>query len=381
VSSVSYPLERPAQQPRAGSLATLLRDRVGEAAWTRPAFMGLLLATLVLYVSGLDRNGWANAYYSAAVEAGTKSWKAFFFGSLDPSNFITVDKSPAFLWVMEISARVFGVNTWSVQVPQALEGVATVAITYASVRRWFGPAAALIAGMVVAATPVAALMFRYNNPDALLVLLVTGSAYATLRAVESGQGSPRNLAAGPAQRPDFVGNSTRWLVLAAALIGTGFLAKMLQAFLIVPVLAFVYLVAGRPRLITRIKQLVVAGMTLFVASGWWVAIVELWPKSSRPYIGGSQTNSVLELILGYNGLGRITGNEAGSVVGGLVGGIGNTFSRWGPTGWSRMFNSDFGGQISWLIPAALIMLGAGVWMTRRAERADSRRAALMLWGG
>ena len=270
-----------------------LSIRASSALWTRISFVALIAVTFFLYVWGLDRNGWANAYYAAAVQAGTKSWKAFFFGSLDASNFITVDKSPAFLWVMEISARLFGFNQWSMLVPQALEGVATVAIVYIAVRRWFGPAAGVIAGAVVTLTPVAALMFRFNNPDALLVLLLTAAAYATLRATEGG--------------------STRWLVLAAALIGTGFLAKMLQAFVIVPVVILVYLIAGHPRLLQRIKQLVIAGLTLVAASGWWVAVVELWPSADRPYIGGSQDNSLVNLIFGYNGFGRLTGNETGSV--------------------------------------------------------------------
>ncbi len=333
--------------------------KVSSVVWTRATFLLLLAVTAVLYLWGLDRNGWANAYYAGAVEAATRSWKAFFFGSLDSSNFITVDKSPAFLWVMDISARIFGVNSWSLLVPQALEGVATVAVTYLGVRRWFGPWAALFAGAVVALTPVAALMFRYNNPDALLVLLVTGGAYATLRAVESGR--------------------TRWLVLAAALIGTGFLAKMLQAFLILPVVALVYFAAGRPPLLERIKQLLIAAFVLVVSSGWWVAIVELWPASSRPYVGGSQSNSVLELIFGYNGFGRLTGNETGSVVGRALNGIGGAVSRWGPTGWSRLFNSDFGGQASWLIPGALILGIGSAWYLRRGPRADAARAAIVLW--
>ena len=324
--------------------------------WARPAFVALLLVTLVLYVWGLDRNGWANAYYAAAVQAGTQSWKAFFFGSLDASNFITVDKSPAFLWVMEISARIFGFNTWSVMVPQALEGVATVALVYIATRRWFGPGAGLLAGAVVALTPAAALMFRYNNPDALLTLLLTAGAYTMLRAVESGR--------------------TRWLVLAATLVGTGFLAKMLQAFVIVPVFVLVYLIAGKPRILQRIKQLVIAGVTLVVASGWWVAVVELWPSADRPYVGGSQNNSVLNLIFGYNGFGRLTGNETGS-----VGGLGAIGSRWGLTGWNRLFLSEFGGQISWLIPAAVLMLVACLWLTRLAPRHDVMRASLVLWGG
>src|SRR5581483_8893339 len=201
-------------------------------------------------------------------QAGTHSWKAFFFGSFDWSNAITVDKPPASLWVMEISARIFGFNSWSVLVPQALMGVGAVALVHVTVRRRFSPQAGLIAGAVLALTPVATLMFRYNNPDALLVLLVA-AAYALVRALEN--------------------TSTRWLVLSAAFIGTGFLAKMLQAFLVVPVFGLVYLVA------------------LVVASGWWVAAVELWPASARPYIGGSQNNSLLGLIFGYNGFGRITG--------------------------------------------------------------------------
>jgi 4-amino-4-deoxy-L-arabinose transferase-like glycosyltransferase len=332
------------------------RTNAGGIVWSRVSFAVLMAATFVIYTWGLDRNGWANAYYSAAVQAGTKSWKAFFFGSLDASNFITVDKSPAFLWVMEISARLFGFNQWSVLVPQALEGVATVAIVYFAVRRWFGAAAATIAGVVVVLTPVAAMMFRFNNPDALLVLLLTAGAYSTLRAVESG--------------------STRWLVLAAALIGTGFLTKMLQAFVVLPVLFAIYLFAGRPRLGRRIVQLVIAGVTLLVASGWWVAIVELWPASSRPYIGGSQTNSLLELVFGYNGFGRLTGNETGS-----VGGAGAIGARWGLTGWDRLFLNEFGGQVSWLIPAALILFAVGLWLTLRAPRTDLARASYLVWGG
>src|SRR5438874_270817 len=263
----TLPTYRPASSSsrirRAAS--SLVRGRVEDPAWARPALIGLLGTTGLLYLWNLAGSGWANAYYSAAVLAGTKNRAAFFFGSLDASNFITVDKAPGSLWVMEISARLFGFNAWSVLVPQALEGVATVAIVYVAVRRWFGPAAGIVAGAVVALTPVAALMFRFNNPDALLVLLLTAAMYATLRAAESG--------------------STRWLMLAAALIGTGFLAKMLQAFVIVPVVVLVYVIAGRPRLLQRVKQLLVAGVTLAVASGWWVAVVELWPAARRPYIG------------------------------------------------------------------------------------------------
>jgi 4-amino-4-deoxy-L-arabinose transferase-like glycosyltransferase len=306
--------------------------------------------TAVLYLWGLGSTGWANAFYAAAVQAGTKSWKAFFFGSFDASNFITVDKPPASLWVMELSARIFGLNSWSLLVPQALEGVATVALLYGALKRWFGPGAGLIAGAVVALSPVAALMFRYDNPDALLVLLLTGAAYATTRAIESGR--------------------TRWLVLAMSLVGTGFITKMLQAFLVVPAIGLVYLLAGAPKLRRRIGQLALSAVALIVASGWWVTIVELTPARDRPYIGGSQDNNLFNLIFGYNGFGRITGNETGS-----------SANQWGATGWDRMFLPAFGSQISWLIPGALVLLVATLWICRGRPRTDRTRAAAVFWGG
>ena len=177
----------PAIPARGRGLIRLLRGRPGDPRWVRPALLTVLALTAVLYTAGLSRSGWANDFYAAAVQAGTKSWKAFFFGSLDSSNFITVDKTPASLWVMELSARAFGLNSWSLLLPQAAEGVAAAFVLYATVRRWFGPAAGLIAATVMALTPVAALMFRFDNPDALLVLLMTVAAYTTTRAIESGR--------------------------------------------------------------------------------------------------------------------------------------------------------------------------------------------------
>jgi len=333
------------------------RPLVRRGGWQRPALIGLLAATALLYLVGLSASGWANGFYSAAVEAGTKSWKAFFFGSFDSSNFITVDKPPASLWVMELFARAFGVNAWSILVPQALEGVAAVGLLYATVRRRFGPGAGLLAGAVLALTPVATLMFRFNNPDALLTLLLVAAAYALTRALEHASG--------------------RWLVLCGVLIGLGFLTKMLQALLVVPGFAFVYLLAAPAGTGRRVRQLLLAGAASLLSAGWWVVAVELWPASSRPYIGGSQDNSLLNLIFGYNGFGRITGTETGSVVGG--GGAGAA-GAWGPTGLTRLFGAEMGAQISWLLPAALILGGATLWLLRRARRTDGRRAAVLLWG-
>jgi 4-amino-4-deoxy-L-arabinose transferase-like glycosyltransferase len=346
-----------------GRISGLLRSRTGDPGWVRPAVVGLLAVTAVLYVWGLGASGWANSFYSAAVQAGTKSWKAFFFGSSDAANSITVDKPPGSLWIMEISARLFGVSSWSILVPQALEGVAAVGLLYAAVRRWFTPAAGLLAGAVLAFTPIAALMFRFNNPDALLVLLLTAGAYAMVRALEAGR--------------------TGWLVLAGTLVGFGFLTKMLQALLVVPAFGLVYLLFGPPKLGRRIVQLVAFVVALVVSAGWWVAIVELVPASARPYIGGSQNNSILNLIFGYNGFGRLTGNETGSVGGGAAGpgGGGAGGGAWGPTGWLRMFNADYGGQIAWLLPAVLILLAGGLIYTLRRPRLDRTRSSIVLWGG
>jgi 4-amino-4-deoxy-L-arabinose transferase-like glycosyltransferase len=340
-----------AAAPRRPLVNRVFRGSPDDPAWARPGLLVLLAATAVLYLWGLGASGWANSFYSAAVQAGSASWKAFFFGSSDAANSITVDKTPASLWVMALSARLFGVNAWSILVPQAIEGVAAVGLLYATVRRWSGPTAGLVAGAVLAVTPVAVLMFRFNNPDALLVLLLIAGAYATLRAVEAA--------------------SPRWLMFAAGLVGFGFLTKMLQALLVVPAFAIVYLVAAPTTLRRRFLALLAAGAALIVTAGWWVAIVELIPASARPYIGGSQHNSILELTLGYNGFGRLTGNEVGSVS------MGN---MWGATGWTRLFTSDIGGQIAWLLPAALVLLAAGHWVMRRAPRIDMTRATLLLWG-
>ena len=357
-ATTSIPRHATGGRPRQSRVRRLLHGPETDPRWARPALFGLLTLTAILYLWDLTRNGWANDFYAAAVQAGTKSWKAFFFGSFDSSNFITVDKTPASLWVMEISGRIFGFSQWSMLAPQALEGVGSVLLLYAAVKRWFGPPAGLIAGLVLALTPVAALMFRFNNPDALLVLLMTAAAYTLVRAIENGR--------------------TKWLVFTGLLLGFAFLAKMLQAFLVVPGFAVAYLWAGPPRLGRRIWQTVLMGVGIIVGAGWWILAAELTPAADRPYFGGSTNNNILQLAIGYNGLGRLTGNETGSIGGG---GNGQGTSFGGATGILRLFHSEFGGQISWLLPAALISLAAMLWVSRRAVRTDRTRAAALLWGG
>jgi 4-amino-4-deoxy-L-arabinose transferase-like glycosyltransferase len=357
-TTTQHPVTSPAQ-------AGPVLDAAGEVRttprWARPALLVLLAATAVLYLWDLGASGNANDFYAAAVQAGTKSWKAMLFGSLDAGNAITVDKPAAFLWPMEIAGRIFGFNSWSMLVPQALEGVAAVALLAAAVRRVAGHGAGLLAGAALALTPVATLMFRFNNPDAMLTLLLVGAGYAVVRALEKG--------------------STRWLLLAGALVGFGFITKMGQALLVLPFFAVAYLIAAPTSFRRRLVQTLGAGLAMVAGAGWWVAIVELWPASSRPYIGGSTNNSILELAFGYNGLGRLFGGSGNGGGGGGGGTGGGSTGFGGATGLTRLFGGDFATEISWLLPTALVALVAGLWLTRRNPRTDLTRAALIIFGG
>ena len=320
----------------------------------RIALIALLVGTAGLYLWDLGASGWANSFYSAAAQAGSADWEAFFFGSSDAGNSITVDKPPASIWIMALSVRLFGLSPWSILAPEALIGVASVFVLYLALRRRFSAGVALLGGAVLALTPVAALMFRFNNPDALLVLLLMLGTYFTIRGIEDGR--------------------VRWVLWAGVMIGLGFLTKQLQAFLMLPVLAGVYLWAAPGTWRRRIGYSFAALGAVVVSAGWWVALVELIPAASRPYVGGSQSNSFLELTFGYNGFGRLTGSEVGSVGGGRPGG-------WGDTGLFRLISGDTAGQISWLLPAALILAVVGFVLLRRAPRTSIRRATLALFTG
>jgi 4-amino-4-deoxy-L-arabinose transferase-like glycosyltransferase len=341
---------------------SLLRGGDTDPTWFRPLLLALLAGTAIAYLINLTASGDANSFYAAAVQAGTKSWKAFFFGSIDSSNFITVDKPPASLWMMELSGRIFGFSSASMLIPQVLEGVISVGLLAAAVKRWFGAGAGLLAGALLALTPVAALMFRFNNPDALLVCLLVASAYCLVRALE--------------------GASTKWLLGVGALIGFAFLAKMMQAFLVVPGFALVYMIAAPTSVRRRATQLLAGGAMIVASAGWWVAIVALWPASSRPMIDGTSDNSILNLIWSYNGIGRLTGASGGPSGGGGGGGggrgIGANFS--GASGILRLFDDAMGSQAGWFIPAALAVFVGGLIWRRRQPRTDRIRAGLILWG-
>nr|WP_055505749.1 glycosyltransferase family 39 protein [Nonomuraea pusilla] len=345
-----------------GRAARLLLGSESDPRWSRPALWAVLAAASVLYAWGL--RGDANEYYAAAVLSGTQSWKAFFFGALDAGSFITVDKPPLALWVMGLSARVFGYGTWSMLLPQTLAGVAAVALVHSAVRGSFadarqGHAAALVAAVAMTLTPITVAINRDNNPDTVLVLLLVLAAWFCLRALRTGRTAP--------------------LLVCALLVGLGFNTKMLQAYLVVPAFAAAYLACARVPWPRRVGRLLAAGAVLAVSSAWWMVVVDLWPAGSRPYVGGSTDDSVRDLVIGYNGLGRIFGQSGGGA--GRGPGFGGA-GFGGEAGAGRLFNDIVGGQISWLLPFCAVALAFAVAARlRRIDAGGASGAAWLLWGG
>lgn len=318
--------------------------------WSRKekvGFVGLLVLAAFVYFFNLTVSKYGNEFYAAAEWAGSQSWKAMLFGSSDSGNSITVDKPPASLWASALMIRAFGLSSFTVLAPQAAMGVGTIASLYCIIRRRFSAFAAWAGSIVLLTVPVAVMMFRFNNPDALLILLLTLATGAVLRAIEEGR--------------------SRWMVLAGVAIGFAFLTKQMQAFLVLPGFALVWFWAAPVSWKRRIRDGLLAIVAMIVSGGWWVALVELWPASSRPYVGGSTDNSFLNLTFAYNGLDRITG-----------GGSGNN-NIGGATGLLRLWKGTYANQVSWLAPAAIVLTVLALILIGRARRTDGRRAQVVVW--
>jgi 4-amino-4-deoxy-L-arabinose transferase-like glycosyltransferase len=309
---------------------TVLRLLAARNRWRTWALVAICLLAGLLSIWEIGGGQLGNTYYSAAVKSMTGSFSNFLFGSFDPYGVITVDKPPMALWPQVISVLIFGFHGWSLLLPQVIEGAAAVFLLHRTVRLWAGENVALLAALIFALTPVTVVINRDNNPDTLLVLLLVAAAYAVTRAVQAASMRRR----------------TTWLLWCAFFVGCGFLTKMLQAWIVVPAIAVAFLVGTTGPMKRRILDLLGAGGVLVASSFWWVVLHDSWP-GSKPYVGGSADGSAWDLIVGYNGFGRISGGDQG---GGMVisspNGETKTSSFGGDPGLFRMFNDAVGGQIS-----------------------------------
>jgi 4-amino-4-deoxy-L-arabinose transferase-like glycosyltransferase len=372
---------------RAERLLMLIRPR------HRWVLGGILLLATAADFYALQRNGYANMYYAATVKSMLQSWHNFFFAAFDPGGFVSVDKPPLGFWIQTASAKLLGFSGFSLLLPEALAGVVSVGVLYLLVRRVFGVTAGLLAALALAITPISVVTNRNNTIDSLLVLTVLLAAYAVTRATESG--------------------SLRWLLLGALLVGLGFNIKMLEAYLVVPAFAAMYLLGAPLRWLARVGRLALAGLVMLVVSLSWVIAVDLTPAAARPYVGSSGSNSELALALGYNGIERLlgiffhlpagtTGAAALLAEATAPGGPGGA-SENGAAGIFRLLNAQLGGQASWLLALGLLGMLAAGWELRpgsllralpdraRAWRVSSearlaahltpRQSALVLWGG
>ncbi|WP_155854511.1 ArnT family glycosyltransferase [Arthrobacter sp. MA-N2] len=329
------------------------------ALWEKLTLAVLLVSAAVLYLWKLDQNGWANAFYSAAVQSGEHNFTAFFFGSSDWGNSITVDKPPLSLWVMGLSVRLFGLNSWGILVPQVLITLTSTLLIFALMRRYFPASAALIATAVFAFTPITVLLARYNNPDPLMVLLMVAALYAGVRAAEAGKLKP--------------------ILLAGGLLALGFLTKQLQAFLVLPAIAVVFLLFAKLSWRKRFLGLALAGCVVVVGSLAWPLAVDMIPAQSRPFVGGSTHNSMIELTLGYNGIDRVVQHEddpSMTLIPQQFNAVGSD------AGLFRLLSASVGQEIGWLLLPALLSSAAIIWAIarRRFERNEALLASgAVLW--
>ena len=321
----------------------------------------LLIATGALYMFGAMHNGMANSYYAAAVQAASQNWTTWLFGSLDAANYVSIDKPPLATMIMGLSARLFGFSSFSMLLPSVLAGVGSVLLLYSAVKRQFGFTSAIISSVTLMLTPVAALMFGFNNPDAILTFMLTASGYAFLRSLEG-------------RRP------LLWLGLAGLFTGLAFNTKMLQGLMVLPAMVIVYLAFAKPPIVTRFLHLMFAGVITTVSTLWWSVLVWLTPSGNRPWVGSTNDNSIWSLIFGYNGFGRLLGNRGGGGGGTPSGGHGPGGTGFGgQTGIFRIFNNDFGPNITWLLVLALASGGLLLWILRKTPRTNRGRAAVIFW--
>ena len=245
----------------------------------------MLLLSAVLNFVNLGIEGYGNTFYAAGVKSMVMNLKNFFFASFDPAGFVTIDKPPVGFWIQTISAKIFGFSGWSIILPQALAGVISVAVIYHIVKRSFGNTSGLIAALCLAITPISVAAGRNNTIDNLLVLPMLLACWAALIAAERGK--------------------IKYLILSLVMVGIGFNIKMVEAYMVAPAIYITYLLTSSMSFKKKMRDLIVGTLVLLVVSLSWAVIVDLVPASQRPYIGSSTNNTVMQLIIGHNGLERI----------------------------------------------------------------------------
>jgi 4-amino-4-deoxy-L-arabinose transferase-like glycosyltransferase len=322
--------------------------KLGEAepAWSRPASIAVVVLAAGLMLIDVTRSGYGNTYYAAGALAASRSWNALFTNAADLGGYVSLDKGPLPDWLMGLSGRLFGFGSFSVMVPNASYGIATVVVLHDTVRRALGHQIAIVAALIMALTPVAVLVARYNAPDALLLLLLVCAAWSLTVAVQSGR--------------------MRALLLCAVLVGLGFNTKMLEAYLVAPALALAYLFAARRSLRRRLGELAVAAGLALLVSVLWFGDMMLVPAGERPYVGDSTDNSWFQLILGGNGVQRVTGSAG-------------AFARNIESNLLYLFSPHLAGQIAWLLPLALVGLVLGLRTTWSSRRTTFAFGMYVLW--
>jgi 4-amino-4-deoxy-L-arabinose transferase-like glycosyltransferase len=332
----------------------------------------ILILAAGLYLWRLDQNGFANTYYAATVRSMTLSVHNFLFASFDPAGFVSVDKPPLALWLQVASVELFGFSPLSLLLPQAVEGIASVTLIYYLVRRRFDAWAALFAALVMAITPIGVAINRYNDVDGCLVLLLLLAAWAFSVAAERG--------------------SRRYLLLAVLFASLAFNAKMLAAFVVLPVFYLVYLLGTKISLRRRVLDLSLASVPLLALSLSWVLFVDLTPPHGRPYVGSTSDNSVMSLSLGWNGfqrfLTRTSWRNAEEVSQAADAQPQDTLQRsnsrgaeTGTPGPLRLLEPRNAAQVAWMLPLVLVALGFFTWKRRSRAPLSFEDQALLLWAG
>jgi 4-amino-4-deoxy-L-arabinose transferase-like glycosyltransferase len=324
--------------------------------WERPALAAVLAVATVLYAWGIG-NAAVHPFYGAAIRSMAGSWRAFFFGGLDASGSISIDKLPGAFWPDAVSVWIFGPHTWAAALPQVVEGVLTVWLLHRIVRAWAGPLAALIAALTLTLTPVTVVLNRATIPDTALTLLLVAAAGALQKAVRTERLLP--------------------LITCGIWVGLAFQAKMLQAWLVLPVFAAVYQLAAPGTRLNRAVRVLLAGAVALAVSCSWVLIAWVTPASSRPYLDGTSNNDPFALVFGYNGLSRFSSDATAF---GAVAGTAASRTT-GNTGWNMLINHAVGPQIAWFLPLAVLATVLGVLWRTGQPRTDPLRTGFVLWGG